>query len=49
MMTIEDPARESSSSRHLVTGWNVLATAKNHEQGHLARRLKRHGDFRWSY
>jgi tRNA(Ser,Leu) C12 N-acetylase TAN1 len=48
MMTIEDPARESSSSRHLVTGWNVLATAKNHEQGHLARRLKRLGDFRWS-
>jgi tRNA(Ser,Leu) C12 N-acetylase TAN1 len=26
----------------------VLATAKNHEQGHLARRLKRFGDFRWS-
>lgn len=29
-------------------GWNVLATAKNHQQGHLARRLKRLGDFRWS-
>jgi tRNA(Ser,Leu) C12 N-acetylase TAN1 len=29
-------------------GWNVLATAKDHEQRHLARRLKRFGDFRWS-
>ncbi|WP_455379551.1 THUMP domain-containing protein [Petrachloros mirabilis] len=27
-------------------GWNVLATAKNREQRHLARKLKRSGDFR---
>lgn len=26
----------------------MLATAKNHEQRHLARRLKRFGNFRWS-
>lgn len=28
--------------------WNVLATAKNREQRHLARLLKRLGDFRWT-
>jgi tRNA(Ser,Leu) C12 N-acetylase TAN1 len=48
MMTVEDPACESRSDRRLPSGWNVLATAKNHEQGHLARRLNRLGDFGWS-
>ncbi len=28
--------------------WNVLATAKDKEQRHLARRLRRFGDFRWT-
>ncbi len=28
--------------------WNVLATARNHQQRHLARPLKRFGDFWWS-
>lgn len=28
--------------------WNVLATAKDRDQRHLARRLKRYGDFRWT-
>jgi hypothetical protein len=48
MTTIGDSARECRSSQPSVSGWNVLATAKNHEQGHLARRLKRLGDFSWS-
>ncbi len=28
--------------------WNVLATAKDHQQRHLARRLRRFGDFQWT-
>ncbi len=32
----------------LPSGWNVLATAKDHEQHRLARRLQRFGDFRWT-
>lgn len=28
--------------------WNVLATAKDKEQRHLAKRLRRFGDFRWT-
>lgn len=28
--------------------WNVLATAKDLQQRHLARRLRRFGDFRWT-
>lgn len=28
--------------------WNILATAKDHQQRHLARRLKRFGDFHWT-
>lgn len=28
--------------------WNVLATAKDRDQRHLARRLKRYGDFHWT-
>ena len=39
---------ESGSNCRSMAPWNVLATAKNHEQRHLARRLKRFGDFRWS-
>jgi tRNA(Ser,Leu) C12 N-acetylase TAN1 len=31
-----------------MTPWNVLATAKDHEQRLLIRRLKRFGDFRWT-
>lgn len=30
------------------SSWNVLATAKDQEQRHLARRLRRFGDFRWT-
>jgi tRNA(Ser,Leu) C12 N-acetylase TAN1 len=48
MMTVEDLTSESRSNRRHVSGWNVLATAKNHEQGRLARRLKQLGDFCWS-
>ncbi|MEW6544906.1 MAG: THUMP domain-containing protein [Nitrospirota bacterium] len=29
-------------------GWNILATAKDRDQRHLARRLKRFGDFHWT-
>lgn len=28
--------------------WNILATAKDHQQRHLARRLTRFGDFHWT-
>lgn len=28
--------------------WNILATAREREQRHLARLLKRFGDFRWT-
>jgi hypothetical protein len=45
--TIEDSLRESCTNQSVTRVWNVLATAKNHEEGHLARRLKRFGDFRW--
>jgi len=48
MTTIEDMAREFRSNQQAVMDWNVLATAKNHEQGQLARLLKRFGDFRWT-
>jgi tRNA(Ser,Leu) C12 N-acetylase TAN1 len=48
MMTFEGLTSEYRSNRQLVSGWNVLATAKNHEQGRLAKRLKRLGDFSWS-
>jgi len=41
-------AHETGSGRTATMGWNVLATAKDHEQSHLAKRLKRLGDFRWS-
>ncbi len=39
---------ESGCNPRSMTPWNVLATAKNHEQGHLARLLKRFGDFGWA-
>jgi len=48
MMATDDTASESRSNQTAVMHWNVLATAKNHEQVHLARRLKRFGDFRWA-
>lgn len=51
MRSVTKPAGDGPSAQFdagLVEAWNVLATAKNHEQGHLARRLKRFGDFRWS-
>jgi len=31
-----------------IEAWNVLATAKDRDQRHLARRLKGLGDFRWT-
>ena len=34
--------------RRPMVVWNVLATAKNLEHRHLARRLKRLSDFRWA-
>ena len=48
MMTQGQTIRSSRPTHDALKPWNVLATAKNHEQGHLARRLKRFGDFRWS-
>jgi tRNA(Ser,Leu) C12 N-acetylase TAN1 len=39
---------ESGSESRSMAPWNVLATARNHEHGRLARRLKRLGDFRWA-
>lgn len=47
-MTQGEATHETGSDRRETMGWNVLATAKDHEQRHLARRLKRLGDFRWS-
>jgi tRNA(Ser,Leu) C12 N-acetylase TAN1 len=48
MMMQDKAAHETGSGRTATMGWNVLATAKDHEQSHLAKRLKRLGDFRWS-
>lgn len=31
-----------------LPSWNVVVTAKDHEQRHLARLVKRLGDFRWT-
>ena len=48
MMMQDEAVHETDSGRRATMGWNVLATAKDHEQRHLARRLKRLGVFRWS-
>jgi tRNA(Ser,Leu) C12 N-acetylase TAN1 len=48
MMTQDQTAGGSRPAHDAVKQWNVLATAKNHEQGQLARRFKRFGDFSWS-
>jgi len=45
-----DAARSEAKStlRQYQEDWNVLATAKELDQRHLARTLKRFGDFRWT-
>jgi tRNA(Ser,Leu) C12 N-acetylase TAN1 len=48
LMTQDQSVSESEFEHRSTTPWNVLATARNHEHGHLARRLKRFGDFRWA-
>ncbi|HXX74445.1 MAG TPA: THUMP domain-containing protein [Nitrospiraceae bacterium] len=48
MMSQDETVREAPVGRRAMMSWNVLAAAKDHEQGRLARRLKRLGDFRWS-
>ncbi len=48
MTTFNETTDTARAPHPAVVGWNVLATAKNHEQGHLARRLKQFGDFRWA-
>jgi tRNA(Ser,Leu) C12 N-acetylase TAN1 len=47
MTTVNETTDIARAPHPAVARWNVLATAKNHEQGHLARRLKQFGDFRW--
>ena len=47
-MMQRQPPSGSSSTHDVTRQWNVLATARNHEQRHLARRLKHFGDFHWS-
>jgi len=48
IMSEDQKVPERVTNDRLTKPWNVLATAKNHEQGRLARRLKRLGDFWWS-
>jgi tRNA(Ser,Leu) C12 N-acetylase TAN1 len=48
MTTVDETTATSRRADPAFTCWNVLATAKNHEQGHLARMLRRFGDFRWA-
>ena len=36
------------SAGEAVLPWNVLATARDKQQRHLAKRLRRFGDFRWT-
>lgn len=43
-----NPAERPARSSLPLSSWNVLATAKDLEQRHLARRLRRFGDFRWT-
>jgi len=45
---VQDGAVHETHSGRRVIGWNVLATAKEHQQRQLAGRLRRLGDFRWS-
>ncbi|MBI3355689.1 MAG: hypothetical protein HY038_02745 [Nitrospirae bacterium] len=37
-----------TKERQTLHSWNVVVTAKNHEQRHLARLVKRLGDFWWT-
>jgi len=48
IMVLDQTGHDSRRPEGVVIGWNVIATAKNHEQSHLIRRLKRFGNFRWS-
>ena len=48
LMTQDQSVSESGFQHRLTMPWNVLATARNHAHGRLARRLKRFGDFRWA-
>ena len=48
MMAQDEAAYKTIPDRGAMVTWNLLVTAKDHEQRHLARKLKRLGDFRWS-
>jgi tRNA(Ser,Leu) C12 N-acetylase TAN1 len=45
-----DAARSAAKStlQQYEEGWNILVTAKELDERHLARMLKRFGDFRWT-
>ena len=49
-MTMRQPAVSTIGREEPQTlpSWNVVVTAKDHEQRHLARCVKRLGDFRWT-
>lgn len=49
-MTMRQPAISTIGMEEPQTlpSWNVVVTAKDHEQRHLARCVKRLGDFRWT-
>lgn len=48
MTTVNEATHTARAPHPTVARWNILATAKNHEQGHLARRLRQFGNFRWA-
>ncbi len=41
-------SKTDRSASTVSLSWNILATAKDHQQRHLARRLTRFGDFDWT-
>lgn len=43
-----DVSRQEPAGQEVARFWNVVMTAKNHEQRHLARLVKRLGDFWWT-
>jgi len=49
-MTLRQPAISTIGTEEPQTlpSWNVVVTAKDHEQRHLARCVKRLGDFWWT-
>lgn len=43
-----DVSRQEPAVQEVARFWNVVVTAKDHEQRHLARLVKRLGDFWWT-